>query len=119
MDKLPPPVSLNFDAGNLSQAWKRWKQHFELFLVATESDEKPEKTKLSLLLTCIGNRGREIFNTFQFDLDEDRMTIDGIVQKFDEFCNPQKNVTMLRHKFFIHRQSEGQQFSDFVTELRN
>ena len=46
------------------------------------------------------------------------MKIDRIMQKFDDFCSPKKNITMLRHKFSIHRQSEGQRFSDFVIELR-
>ena len=86
MAKLSPPVSLNFDAGNISQAWKKWKQQFQLFLVATESDAKSERTKSSILLTCIGSRGREIFNTFQFDSNEDRMKIDRIIQNLMLFA---------------------------------
>ena len=59
-----------------------------------ESDAKSEKTKSSILLRCIVSRGCEIFNTFQFDSDEDRMKTDRIMQKFDDFCSPQKNITM-------------------------
>ena len=118
MDTLPPPGALNFDSGNLCQAWRQWRQQFKLFLAATESDENPDKTKPSILLTCIGHRGREIYNTSQFDSDEDRMKVALIIAKFDHFCHPRKNITMLRHKFFIYRQSEGQRFLAFVTELR-
>ena len=46
------------------------------------------------------------------------MKVDLIMEKFDHFCRPRKNTTMLRHKFFIYQQSEGQRFLAFVTELR-
>ena len=46
------------------------------------------------------------------------MKLNKILEKFEEFCNPRKNNTMLRHKFFTYRQSEGHKFSHFVTELR-
>ena len=68
---------------------------------ATESDAKSDKTQSSILLTCIGQRECEIFNTFQFDSIEDRMKVDLIMEKFDHFCRPRKNITMLRHKLFI------------------
>ena len=118
MDKLPPPGSLNFDAGNLSQAWKTWRQHFELFLAATESDRKSNKIRSSILLTCSGSRGREIYNTFEFEGEDDRMDVVSVLRYFEEFCIPRKNIIMLRHKFSIHRQVDGQRFHDFVTDLR-
>ena len=96
-NKFPPPVSLNFDAGNLCQAWKKWKQQFKLFLVATESDTTSDKI-----------RARET----------DSIKVDKIKEKFDDFCSPSKNITMLRHQFSNHRLSEGQRFFNFVTESR-
>ena len=41
-----------------------------------------------------------------------------IIEKFDEYCIPCKNITFLRHIFFTHRQVEGQLFDEFVTSLR-
>ena len=46
---------------NVSKEWKKWKKSFEFFLAATESDEKSEKIKTSILLTCIGPKGVEIY----------------------------------------------------------
>ena len=57
MDRLKSPSSFSFD-GNVGQAWKSWKKAFQFFITATETDEKSEKVKN--LLTCIGQRGREI-----------------------------------------------------------
>ena len=36
-----------------------------------------------------------------------------------EYCNPRKNVTILRHRFFTCEQLEGQSFHGFITELKN
>ena len=38
--------------------------------------------------------------------------------KFGEYCNPRRNITILRHQFFTHKQDEGQSFTDFVTDLK-
>ena len=35
-----------------------------------------------------------------------------------KYCIPHKNITFLRHKFFTHRQVEGQLFDEFVTSLQ-
>ena len=60
MDRFKPPQALNFD-GALSENWKKWKQELDFYMTATESDEKSEKIKSSILLTCIGEKGREIY----------------------------------------------------------
>ena len=41
-----------------------------------------------------------------------------MLEKFTSYCNPRKNITILRHKFFTYKQVEGQSFNDFVTELK-
>ena len=46
------------------------------------------------------------------------MKLDPVLHKFSEYCNPRKNITILRHKFSTYRQQEGQNFHDFVTELK-
>ena len=117
MDKLDPPEPLSFE-GNVRENWRRWKQEFELYLVATESDGKSEKVKSSILLTCIGKRAREIYNTFTFGNDEDKMKVKPILEKFTAYCNPRKNTTFLRYQFFSYNQQDGQPFDDFVTELK-
>ena len=65
MDKFEPPSCLRFE-GNLNENWQKWRQELELYLTATEKDGKSDKIKTSILLTCVGKQGREIYNTFQF-----------------------------------------------------
>ena len=117
MDKLEPPQILSLE-GNVRENWRRWRQEFELYLVATESDKKSEKIKSSILLTCIGKDAREVYNTFTFAEPDDNMKVGHILEKFTEYCNPRKNITFLRYQFFSHGQVEGQPFDQFVTALK-
>ena len=89
-----------------------------LYITATEKTKKSDEVKSSILLTCIGPRGREVYNTFVFDDDSMKMNFNCILQQFDDYYSPQKNVTFLRYKFFLYRQSEGQCFDNFVIELK-
>ena len=116
MDKFEPPSCLRFE-GNLSENWQKWCQELKLYLTATEKDGKSDKIKTSILLTCIGKQGREIYNTFQFEEGDD-MKFNIVLQKFQEYCSPRKNITFMRHKFFTCKQREGQSFDEFVTELK-
>ena len=76
------------------------------------------KSKLQLFLTYIGQERGEISETFNIYNLGDEMKIASMLQKFSEYCNLRKNKTILCHKFFTCRQQEGQNFHDFVTELK-
>ena len=81
--KVPPPKELNLDSNeNISEAWKRWKKEFQFFLVATETDKKDDKVKTSTLLTCIGQRSREVYYNFTFDDPADAMKYKTVIEKF-------------------------------------
>ena len=105
MDKSNSPQKLNFSR-NISEHWKLWKQELTLYMTATEKPKKSDKVKSSILMTCIGPWGREEYNTFVFDDDSMKMNFSWILQQFDNYCSPQKNVTLLRYKPFSYRQSE-------------
>ncbi|CAB4018300.1 PREDICTED: uncharacterized protein LOC107046602 [Paramuricea clavata] len=110
-----PQLLCGFE-GNLSENWQKWRQELELYLTATEKDGKSDKMKTSILLTCIGKQGREIYNTFQFDEGEE-MEFNVVVQMFQDYCSPRKNITFMGHKFFTCKQRDGQSFDEFVTDL--
>ena len=96
MDILDPPEPLYFER-NVRENWRRWKQELELYLAATESDEKSGKVMSSILLTCTGKRACEIYNTFTFGNGEDKMKVKPILEKLTAYCNPGKNTTFLRY----------------------
>ena len=124
METIQPPKQLDFGSENLSNQWKKWESHLKVYLTATEKDGKGDTIKTSILLACIGDKGREIYETFQFGAKENdnepepSMVFASVVKKFKEYCNPRKNVTILRYKFFTCKQLENQTFDDFVTKLK-
>ena len=87
MNKFRPPEPLVFE-GNISEQWDRWKQQFLLYITATESDEKPDNIKTSIFLTCIGKQGLEIYNTFVFADDGDKMKLKPVMEMFEAYCKP-------------------------------
>ena len=113
MEGFNPPDTLSFESDNLSTNGKRWKQDLNFYLAATEKDSKGDKVKSSILLYYIGHKRREIYNTSIFEPKEHSMIFPKIIEKFDEYCIPRKNITFLGHKLFTHRQVEGQSLMNF------
>ena len=114
---LQSPQPLTFE-GNICDLWKTWKQELLLYLDATEASSKSDTVKSSIFLTCIGKKGREIYNTFTFEQEGERMVLSKILEKFDAYCMPRKSLTFLRYNFLTYRQKEGETFDKFVTQLR-
>ena len=54
-----------------------------------------------------------------FEAENDAIKLQPVIDKFDEYLNPRKNITFLHFKFFSNNQGEGQQLIDqYVTELK-
>ena len=85
--------------------------------MATESTEKAQAIQTSIFLTCIGKQGLEIYNTFTFSNEEDKMKLRPVMERFEAYCKPRKNIT-LRHNFLTHKQHDGVSFDQFVTDLK-
>ena len=80
--------------------------------------EKTEKEKCKAFLYVIGKEGREIFNTFVF-AEEQKDKLEPLLEKFESYCIPKKNVTMERHKFNTRTQGSTELIDQFVTDLKN
>ena len=94
MCKFNPPTALSLD-GNVAENWNKFEKEFKFFMTATESNDKPEDVKTSRLLSCIGEKTRDIYYTFQFENDDDSMTLEPVMAKSDEYLSPKKNITYL------------------------
>ncbi|KAK9686357.1 hypothetical protein QE152_g37237 [Popillia japonica] len=67
--KLPAVLKLE---GNLSENFRKFKQNFEIYLIASGKDKATEQVKVALLLNAIGKDAVEIFNTFKLS-DEEKL----------------------------------------------
>ena len=89
---------------------------------------KTEQEKYSVLLFLIGEQGRDIFNTIEWDkkvdaqrnqTEEGDITVKKLFKRFEEYCLLKKNLVVERKKFFWKNQHDDETFDQFMTELRN
>jgi len=111
------PSPMNF-SGNKAQNWKLWHQKFTKYLLITLKNKLNQKAKTAMLLNCIGEEGVRIFKTFSFLDRNDVVNYDLVVQKFEDYCEPQKNIIYERFKFYKCVQKPEQTFDQFLTELK-
>ncbi|KAK5642690.1 hypothetical protein RI129_008857 [Pyrocoelia pectoralis] len=112
--KIPAPLKFE---GNLSENFKRFKQRFEIYLLATGASEKEDKVKVAMLLNIIGEEGLEIYNNFKLG-KEDKQKYDKVISEFETYMNPRKNIIYERYMFNKRTQAEGESIDVFVNDLR-
>ena len=118
MESIGVPRALNLDASNLEEEWKSFEQRFDLFLVASGADSKPEATQVALFLHCAGESAQRLFNSFTFNSAADKQKLKPIQDKFAEYCTPRKNEIVERSQFHEMKQAQGQSIDNFVAALR-
>ncbi|CAC5359831.1 unnamed protein product [Mytilus coruscus] len=113
--KQPPEMDFSHE-DNLSEKWKRWKQTMNLYLEVAMG-EKTEKEQCRAVLYVIGLEGREIYNTFNFGENEaDKLEV--LLKKFEDYCIPKKNVTVIRHRFNTRVQNPSESIDQYLTDRK-
>ena len=115
MSVFKPPSTLSLE-GNVAENWRKWKQRFQLYMEASGSMKKPEKQRVAIFLHLVGEEALEIYNTFSLSTAEQKLDV--LFQKFEDYCNPRRNITFERHKFFTCVQEPTEGIDQYVTELR-
>ena len=95
MEHLRPPSHMKFE-GNVADNWRRWEQQFTVYMRAAEVSQKPPATQVAIILHCAGPEALEVYNTFPFDGEEDRNSVDAVLGKYKSYCQPRKNIVFER-----------------------
>ena len=90
---LSLPGGLSLNDGDMAASWKKFKQRFGLYLVASGYATKDEEIQCSLFLHIIGEDALDVYNTFELEI-ADQNKLDVLYARFEEYCIPQKNVRM-------------------------
>lgn len=90
-----------------------------MYLSVIGADDKSEKMQASVFLHVVVDEALEVYNNFTFATAGDKMKLDKIMEKFEAYCIPKRNVTFERHRFFTCVQKTGEIIDHYVTELRN
>lgn len=71
------------------------------------------------LLHVAGPEALEVYSTFQYASDGNENKVDKIMEKFEPYCNPRKNLTLERYSFFSRNQLHGESIDAYLTDLNN
>ena len=110
---------INWESNNLVETWKRFKQHAELMFSGPLKD-KSEAEKCSYLLIWVGEKGRDIFNTWPELVDEDRdkLQLKPIYTRFEGHIAPKSNPIFARFKFYNRMQGQAEPVEQYITDLK-
>ena len=67
----------------------------------------------------IGDEAFDIYNTFTWDSEDDKMKINKVLEQFDNFCERRKSTIYERYPFFSQGQESGESIDKYATVLRN
>ena len=114
--------SMNWQASDLDREWSRFKQHCE-FSFKGPLANKTEPEKVAYLMTFIGDKGREVYETFTWtpaagNVPAENDTLAGVYKKYADYVKPKKNQIRATVNFSRRRQEPNERFDDFVTALR-
>ena len=96
---------MDWTSGDLPTTWKAFKQHCE-FTFGGPLKRKSEEEKCNYLMIWIGDKGRDIYNTWELTVEE------------EEYVKPKSNKVFARYKFHQKIQREGESFEQFLTDLK-
>lgn len=86
-------------------------------MLPSEKSKKDMAIKSAIFLNLIGVDGLQLFNSFNLS-DKDREDCDKIMEAFDHFCNPKKNIVFERFKFNQRNQKQGENFDSFLAAIQ-
>ena len=61
--------------------------------VGFDAENVPKKKQTAILLNVAGEEATEVLNTFTFAEEDDRDDPQAILMKFQNYCEPKKNIT--------------------------
>ena len=115
---IPVPKALDICSDGRSSNWELFRQSWDNYELATSLIEKPEPQRVATLLSIIGYEALIVYNAFDWSHDEQK-TVQNVLQRFENYCMPKKNVTYERFVFLSRKQKQNENINDYIVALRN
>ena len=107
---------MDWTSADLPAAWRSFKQHCA-FVFGGPLKAKSEEQMCNYLMIWVGEKGRDIYNTWTLT-DEERKLLATYYSKFEDYVKPKSNNVFARYKFHKRIQQEKESFEQFLTDLR-
>ena len=116
---MNPPAALKLKSSkDANLSWKKFKQSWMLYEIASGIKEKSPEVRLATFLHVGGEDAIEKYNGFTFDSEEDQRNLEVVIEKFDRDCQSNINVLAARYEFYNRRQQKDETYDQYVTQLR-
>ena len=116
---LPSPAILEIHDTQAAEKWTKFKRAWKNYALATEISKKSEDVQVATLLTVIGEEAREVYSTFtDWTNPGDDNKLGPVLDKFESYCQPRKNVPFERYRFNRRAQETGESYDQYCTALR-
>ena len=108
---------MNWDAADLRDELAKFKQYCDLIFSGPYS-RKREKEQASFILLWIGGQGLETYNSWTWDVAEDRNNPSIIWERFEQHVAPKINHRLARYQLQQFKQKIDESVDDFLTRCR-
>ncbi|HSN23082.1 MAG TPA: hypothetical protein VLS45_02740 [Methylomicrobium sp.] len=112
------PEPLRVTGNNVVDDWRRFREQFENYELASDLSEASQEKRAAVFLTCIGNDAYDVYRAMEFAEEGDRKKLDKIITAFEKFCVGAVNVTYERYVFNRRTQDSNERFDVFLGEIR-
>ena len=89
--RVPDPLRIN--GSNVADNWRRFREQYEYYEIASDISDKSQEKRAAVFLTCIGNDAYDVCRAMEFEDAENRKKLDPIIAAFENFCVGAVNVT--------------------------
>ena len=109
--------NLNREFDNLPEAFRSFKQYCCLIFDGPFS-KKPEKERVTYLLLWIGRRGRDIYDGWRWDYEDEKYSLNKVWQRFELHIEQKVNPYLAHYNFQQCRQTADATVDDFISRCR-
>ena len=103
---------------NQAQAWREWKEQFELYLLAAEKQDTGDAVKIGMLKYAMGPEWIKVSKTFTYETAGDDKKFDKVMEKFTEHFEPKKLLKAYVTRFQRRIQGPSESLSDYISSIR-
>lgn len=107
---------LSFD-GNLAENWRSFKKAYDIFELAADVVKKKDESRIAIFLNAAGKEAQDLLDTLPLT-DEEKKSYKNVVDAYEAFCIPKKNVVYERFVFYSRNQKEGEAFDNFLVDIK-
>ena len=115
MSGLRTPTELDLSASNVCAAWQQWRRDWRYYTAARELDTKHVAMQVGTFFNCAGPAAQEVASHFAWTEADG---LDSLIDKFEEYCNPRRNIVMERYAFYSRSQQADETITTFLAALR-